>query len=212
MKDRIGFWLKHVLWVLLGMGVFFLVLLPWVSNFTSLSQSWDYNAFDNYSDYVWGLLPFTCVIANILVQKEYVEGGARELLTQDYADIVMSIVNTVLQVLMFLPLYIYFEDDSGMVTDLLAEIVLIVFVMNGISMAITYGLKEPAITILLMLGYTVISNGKVLELMEDVVLPFRIHVNQGQGMNSPYYMNFLLVGLLAWVVGVIQSLRRRSVC
>ncbi|MCI5883294.1 MAG: hypothetical protein MRZ84_04590 [Eubacterium sp.] len=44
---------------------------------------------------------------------------------------------------------------------------MIIFLMNGIGMAATYLTREPAITVLITLGYTVISNGKMFELISE---------------------------------------------
>ena len=207
MKHRMLFWLKNVRWILVGMVAFFLILLPWLSKLTSENQLWDYNTFNNYVTYLYGTLPFACVIANLLIQKEYVDGGAREILIKDHADIGMTLTNTILQMVMFLALYIYFDDSYGEVTNLLTEIVVITFFMNGIAMAVTYVTREPAITILLTLGYTVICNGKIFELVSEVVIPWRITTIRGEGLDSPYYVNFLVIGIVAWVIGITQAMR-----
>lgn len=207
MKHRMLFWLKNVRWILVGMVAFFLILLPWLSKLTSENQLWDYNTFNNYVTYLYGTLPFACVIANLLIQKEYVDGGAREILIKDHADIGMTLTNTILQMVMFLALYFYFDDSYGEVTNLLTEIVVITFFMNGIAMAVTYVTREPAITILLTLGYTVICNGKIFELVSEVVIPWRITTIRGEGLDSPYYVNFLVIGIVAWVIGITQAMR-----
>ena len=207
MKHRMLFWLKNVRWILVGMVAFFLILLPWLSKLTSENQLWDYNTFNNYVTYLYGTLPFACVIANLLIQKEYVDGGAREILIKDHADIGMTLTNTILQMVMFLALYFYFDDSYGEVTNLLTEIVVITFFMNGIEMAVTYVTREPAITILLTLGYTVICNGKIFELVSEVVIPWRITMIRGEGLDSPYYVNFLVIGIVAWVIGITQAMR-----
>ena len=207
MKHRMLFWLKNVRWILGGMVAFFLILLPWLSKLTSENQLWDYNTFNNYVTYLYGTLPFACVIANLLIQKEYVDGGAREILIKDHADIGMTLTNTILQMVMFLALYFYFDDSYGEVTNLLTEIVVITFFMNGIAMAVTYVTREPAITILLTLGYTVICNGKIFELVSEVVIPWRITTIRGEGLDSPYYVNFLVIGIVAWVIGITQAMR-----
>lgn len=207
MKHRMLFWLKNVRWILVGMVAFFLILLPWLSKLTSENQLWDYNTFNNYVTYLYGTLPFACVIANLLIQKEYVDGGAREILIKDHADIGMTLTNTILQMVMFLALYFYFDDSYGEVTNLLTEIVVITFFMNGIAMAVTYVTREPAITILLTLGYTVICNGKIFELVSEVVIPWRIATIRGEGLDSPYYVNFLVIGIVAWVIGITQAMR-----
>ena len=188
-------------------GSVFLILLPWLSKLTSENQLWDYNTFNNYVTYLYGTLPFACVIANLLIQKEYVDGGAREILIKDHADIGMTLTNTILQMVMFLALYFYFDDSYGEVTNLLTEIVVITFFMNGIAMAVTYVTREPAITILLTLGYTVICNGKIFELVSEVVIPWRITTIRGEGLDSPYYVNFLVIGIVAWVIGITQAMR-----
>ena len=211
MKHRMLFWLKNVRWILVGMVAFFLILLPWLSKLTSENQLWDYNTFNNYVTYLYGTLPFACVIANLLIQKEYVDGGAREILIKDHADIGMTLTNTILQMVMFLALYFYFDDSYGEVTNLLTEIVVITFFMNGISMAVTYVTREPAITILLTLGYTVICNGKIFELVSEVVIPWRITTIRGEGLDSPYYVNFLVIGIVAWVIGITQAMRGKIV-
>lgn len=211
MKHRMLFWLKNVRWILVGMVAFFLILLPWLSKLTSENQLWDYNTFNNYVTYLYGTLPFACVIANILIQKEYVDGGAREILIKDHADIGMTLTNTILQMVMFLALYFYFDDSYGEVTNLLTEIVVITFFMNGIAMAVTYVTREPAITILLTLGYTVICNGKIFELVSEVVIPWRITTIRGEGLDSPYYVNFLVIGIVAWVIGITQAMRGKIV-
>lgn len=211
MKHRMLFWLKNVRWILVGMVAFFLILLPWLSKLTSENQLWDYNTFNNYVTYLYGTLPFACVIANILIQKEYVDGGAREILIKDHADIGMTLTNTILQMVMFLALYFYFDDSYGDVTNLLTEIVVITFFMNGIAMAVTYVTREPAITILLTLGYTVICNGKIFELVSEVVIPWRITTIRGEGLDSPYYVNFLVIGIVAWVIGITQAMRGKIV-
>ena len=211
MKHRMLFWLKNVRWILVGMVAFFLILLPWLSKLTSENQLWDYNTFNNYVTYLYGTLPFACVIANLLIQKEYVDGGAREILIKDHADIGMTLTNTILQMVMFLALYIYFDDSYGEVTNLLTEIVVITFFMNGIAMAVTYVTREPAITILLTLGYTVICNGKIFELVSEVVIPWRITTIRGEGLDSPYYVNFLVVGIVAWAIGITQAMRGKIV-
>ena len=205
------FWLKNVRWILVGMVAFFLILLPWLSKLTSENQLWDYNTFNNYVTYLYGTLPFACVIANLLIQKEYVDGGAREILIKDHADIGMTLTNTILQMVMFLALYFYFDDSYGEVTNLLTEIVVITFFMNGIAMAVTYVTREPAITILLTLGYTVICNGKIFELVSEVVIPWRITTIRGEGLDSPYYVNFLVIGIAAWVIGITQAMRGKIV-
>lgn len=205
------FWLKNVRWILVGMVAFFLILLPWLSKLTSENQLWDYNTFNNYVTYLYGTLPFACVIANLLIQKEYVDGGAREILIKDHADIGMTLTNTILQMVMFLALYFYFDDSYGEVTNLLTEIVVITFFMNGIAMAVTYVTREPAITILLTLGYTVICNGKIFELVSEVVIPWRITTIRGEGLDSPYYVNFLVIGIVAWVIGITQAMRGKIV-
>lgn len=207
MKHRMLFWLKNVRWILVGMVAFFLILLPWLSKLTSENQLWDYNTFNNYVTYLYGTLPFACVIANLLIQKEYVDGGAREILIKDHADIGMTLTNTILQMVMFLALYFYFDDSYGEVTNLLTEIVVITFFMNGIAMAVTYVTREPAITILLTLGYTVICNGKIFELVSEVVIPWRITTIRGEGLDSPYYVNFWVIGIVAWVIGITQAMR-----
>lgn len=207
MKHRMLFWLKNVRWILVGMVALFLILLPWLSKLTSENQLWDYNTFNNYVTYLYGTLPFACVIANLLIQKEYVDGGAREILIKDHADIGMTLTNTILQMVMFLALYFYFDDSYGEVTNLLTEIVVITFFMNGIAMAVTYVTREPAITILLTLGYTVICNGKIFELVSEVVIPWRITTIRGEGLDSPYYVNFLVIGIVAWVIGITQAMR-----
>ena len=207
MKHRMLFWLKNVRWILVGMVAFFLILLPWLSKLTSENQLWDYNTFNNYVTYLYGTLPFACVIANLLIQKEYVDGGAREILIKDHADIGMTLINTILQMVMFLALYFYFDDSYGEDTNLLTEIVVITFFMNGIAMAVTYVTREPAITILLTLGYTVICNGKIFELVSEVVIPWRITTIRGEGLDSPYYVNFLVIGIVAWVIGITQAMR-----
>ena len=211
MKHRMLFWLKNVRWILVGMVAFFLILLPWLSKVTSENQLWDYNTFNNYVTYLYGTLPFACVIANLLIQKEYVDGGAREILIKDHADIGMTLTNTILQMVMFLALYFYFDDSYGEVTNLLTEIVVITFFMNGIAMAVTYVTREPAITILLTLGYTVICNGKIFELVSEVVIPWRITTIRGEGLDSPYYVNFLVIGIAAWVIGITQAMRGKIV-
>lgn len=211
MKHRMLFWLKNVRWILVGMVAFFLILLPWLSKLTSENQLWDYNTFNNYVTYLYGTLPFACVIANLLIQKEYVDGGAREILIKDHADIGMTLTNTILQMVMFLALYFYFDDSYGEVTNLLTEIVVITFFMNGIAMAVTYVTREPAITILLTLGYTVICNGKIFELVSEVVIPWRITTIRGEGLDSPYYVNFLVVGIVAWAIGITQAMRGKIV-
>lgn len=211
MKHRMLFWLKNVRWILVGMVAFFLILLPWLSKLTSENQLWDYNTFNNYVTYLYGTLPFACVIANLLIQKGYVDGGAREILIKDHADIGMTLTNTILQMVMFLALYFYFDDSYGEVTNLLTEIVVITFFMNGIAMAVTYVTREPAITILLTLGYTVICNGKIFELVSEVVIPWRITTIRGEGLDSPYYVNFLVIGIVAWVIGITQAMRGKIV-
>lgn len=211
MKHRMLFWLKNVRWILVGMVAFFLILLPWLSKLTSENQLWDYNTFNNYVTYLYGTLPFACVIANLLIQKEYVDGGAREILIKDHADIGMTLTNTILQMVMFLALYFYFDDSYGEVTNLLTEIVVITFFMNGIAMAVTYVTREPAITILLTLGYTVICNGKIFELVSEAVIPWRITTIRGEGLDSPYYVNFLVIGIVAWVIGITQAMRGKIV-
>lgn len=211
MKHRMLFWLKNVRWILVGMVAFFLILLPWLSKLISENQLWDYNTFNNYVTYLHGTLPFACVIANLLIQKEYVDGGAREILIKDHADIGMTLTNTILQMVMFLALYFYFDDSYGEVTNLLTEIVVITFFMNGIAMAVTYVTREPAITILLTLGYTVICNGKIFELVSEVVIPWRITTIRGEGLDSPYYVNFLVIGIVAWVIGITQAMRGKIV-
>ncbi len=211
MKHRMLFWVKNVRWILVGMVAFFLILLPWLSKLTSENQLWDYNTFNNYVTYLYGTLPFACVIANLLIQKEYVDGGAREILIKDHADIGMTLTNTILQMVMFLALYFYFDDSYGEVTNLLTEIVVITFFMNGIAMAVTYVTREPAITILLTLGYTVICNGKIFELVSEVVIPWRITTIRGEGLDSPYYVNFLVIGIAAWVIGITQAMRGKIV-
>ena len=211
MKHRMLFWLKNVRWILVGMVAFFLILLPWLSKLTSENQLWDYNTFNNYVTYLYGTLPFACVIANLLIQKEYVDGGAREILIKDHADIGMTLTNTILQMVMFLALYFYFDDSYGEVTNLLTEIVVITFFMNGIAMAVTYVTREPAITILLTLGYTVICNGKIFELVSEVVIPWRITTIRGEGLDSPYYVNFLVIGIVAWVIGITQAIEGKIV-
>lgn len=211
MKHRMLFWLKNVRWILVGMVAFFLILLPWLSKLTSENQLWDYNTFNNYVTYLYGTLPFACVIANLLIQKEYVDGGAREILIKDHADIGMTLTNTILQMVMFWALYFYFDDSYGEVTNLLTEIVVITFFMNGIAMAVTYVTREPAITILLTLGYTVICNGKIFELVSEVVIPWRITTIRGEGLDSPYYVNFLVIGIVAWVIGITQAMRGKIV-
>ena len=211
MKHRMLFWLKNVRWILVGMVAFFLILLPWLSKLTSENQLWDYNTFNNYVTYLYGTLPFACVIANLLIQKEYVDGGAREILIKDHADIGMTLTNTILQMVMFLALYFYFDDSYGEVTNLLTEIVVITFFMNGIAMAVTYVTREPAITILLTLGYTVICNGKIFELVSEVVIPWRITTIRGEGLDSPYYVNFLVIGIVAWVIGITRAMRGKIV-
>lgn len=211
MKHRMLFWLKNVRWILVGMVAFFLILLPWLSKLTSENQLWDYNTFNNYVTYLYGTLPFACVIANLLIQKEYVDGGAREILIKDHADIGMTLTNTILQMVMFLALYFYFDDSYGEVTNLLTEIVVITFFMNGIAMAVTYVTREPAITILLTLGYTVICNGKIFELVSEVVIPWRITTIRREGLDSPYYVNFLVIGIVAWVIGITQAMRGKIV-
>lgn len=193
------------------MVLFFLIVLPWISKITSEYQQWDFDTLNNYSTYLYGTLPFTCVIANLLVQKEYVEGGAREVLLKDNADIAMAIINTILQILMFLPIYLYFDDSSGNVTNLLSEIFMIIFLMNGIGMAATYLTREPAITVLITLGYTVISNGKMFELISEAAIPWRITAICGEGVDSPYYLNFLIAGMIAWSIGITLAARRRVV-
>ena len=205
------FWLKNVRWILVGMVAFFLILLPWLSKLTSENQLWDYNTFNNYVTYLYGTLPFACVIANLLIQKEYVDGGAREILIKDHADIGMTLTNTILQMVMFLALYFYFDDSYGEVTNLLTEIVVITFFMNGIAMAVTYVTREPAITILLTLGYTVICNGKIFELVSEVVIPWRITTIRGEGLDSPYYVNFLVIGIVAWAIGITQAMKGKIV-
>lgn len=211
MKHRMLFWVKNVRWILVGMVAFFLILLPWLSKLISENQLWDYNTFNNYVTYLYGTLPFACVIANLLIQKEYVDGGAREILIKDHADIGMTLTNTILQMVMFLALYFYFDDSYGEVTNLLTEIVVITFFMNGIAMAVTYVTREPAITILLTLGYTVICNGKIFELVSEVVIPWRITTIRGEGLDSPYYVNFLVVGIVAWAIGITQAMRGKIV-
>lgn len=193
------------------MVLFFLIVLPWISKITSEYQQWDFDTLNNYSTYLYGTLPFTCVIANLLVQKEYVEGGAREVLLKDNADIAMAIINTILQILMFLPIYLYFDDSSGNVTNLLSEIFMIIFLMNGIGMAATYLTREPAITVLITLGYTVISNGKMFELISEAAIPWRITAICGEGVDSPYYLNFLIAGMIAWSIGITLAAKRRVV-
>ena len=211
MKHRMLFWLKNVRWILVGMVAFFLILLPWLSKLISENQLWDYNTFNNYVTYLYGTLPFACVIANLLIQKEYVDGGAREILIKDHADIGMTLTNTILQMVMFLALYLHFDDSYGEVTNLLTEIVVITFFMNGIAMAVTYVTREPEITILLTLGYTIICNGKIFELVSEVVIPWRITTIRGEGLDSPYYVNFLVVGIVAWAIGITQAMRGKIV-
>lgn len=193
------------------MVLLFLIVLPWISKITSEYQQWDFDTLNNYSTYLYGTLPFTCVIANLLVQKEYVEGGAREVLLKDNADIAMAIINTILQILMFLPICLYFDDSSGNVTNLLSEIFMIIFLMNGIGMAATYLTREPAITVLITLGYTVISNGKMFELISEAAIPWRITAICGEGVDSPYYLNFLIAGMIAWSIGITLAAKRRVV-
>ena len=193
MKHRMLFWLKNVRWILVGMVAFFLILLPWLSKLTSENQLWDYNTFNNYVTYLYGTLPFACVIANLLIH------------------IGMTLTNTILQMVMFLALYFYFDDSYGEVTNLLTEIVVITFFMNGIAMAVTYVTREPAITILLTLGYTVICNGKIFELVSEVVIPWRITTIRGEGLDSPYYVNFLVIGIVAWAIGITQAMKGKIV-
>lgn len=207
MKDRMCFWLKNIRWILIGMVLFFLVFLPWLSNLASQNQLWEYDAWNNYSTYLYGTLPFLCVIANLFIHREYVETGSGELLFNDRADVWMTIFNTILQVVLFLPLYFYFDDSTGDVTNLLTEIVLIVFFMNGVAMALTYVTKEPALTILFTLGYTVISNSKIFELMDEVVAPWTITTISTEGVGSSYGMNFVIAGVLAWIIGIIAAVR-----
>ena len=75
MKHRMLFWVKNVRWILVGMVAFFLILLPWLSKLISENQLWDYNTFNNYVTYLYGTLPFACVIANLLIQKDYFADG-----------------------------------------------------------------------------------------------------------------------------------------
>lgn len=88
---------------------------------------------------------------------------------------------------------------------------MIIFLMNGIGMAATYLTKEPAITVLITLGYTVISNGKMFELISEAAIPWRITAICGEGVDSPYYLNFLIAGMIAWSIGITLAAKRRVV-
>lgn len=185
------------------------MILPWAANIASKNHMWDYDAYDNYYRYLYTTLPFLCMIPNLMIQKEYVEGGAREILSRDHADIWMSIINTILQQVAFLFLYIWFDDSTGDVTKLWMEIFLIILFMNGMSMLITYITKEPVFTILIAVGYTIISNSdKLFELMNVSSMPWTLTMIQ-EGTDSSCYMEFAMAGVAAWGVAIAISRKRR---
>lgn len=210
MGDKLSFWMKKNRWMLSGTIFFLVVILPWIANLTSKNHMWEYDAYNNYFRYVYRILPFLCILPNLLIQKEYVEGGAREIIYKDHADIWMSIINVILQQMAFFLLYIWFDDSRGQVTELLMEIFLIIFFMNGMSMVITYTGREPILTIVMVLGYTIISNSeKLFELMNCLVMPWTLNRIQ-EGTGSLACTGFAVVGSAAWVVGIFKSRKRNG--
>lgn len=138
------------------------------------------------------------------------EGGAREIIYKDYADIWMSIINPILLQISCFVLYLWFDDSTGELTELLMEIFLIIFFMNGISMAVTYIGREPVLTIVMALGYTIISNSdQLFELMNHLVMPWTLNGIQ-DGTGSLSCTGFAVVGSVGWVVGIFQSRKRNG--
>lgn len=56
-------------------------------------------------------------------------------------------------------------------------------------------------------GYMCVMKG----LISEAAIPWRITAICGEGVDSPYYLNFLIAGMIAWSIGITLAAKRRVV-
>lgn len=210
MLNRIVFWLKYIKWIYIGLLVMFFVILPLLCIYIYPGGLNQYEAYDQYVDFVYIFFPFFCVFPSILIHSEYIEGKHRELFYGEHYDLVLSVTLTVLVIVPFFLLYIMFPDYLADVADLLTQIAFIAFFMNGVVLFVDYLFYNTSITILFVLIYLVLANSaKIFEIFYEGLDPYFITSLQKGGIDSPYASGFLGVGFLGWIIGVVRSYYRK---
>ncbi len=194
---------------LLNMGLLFFVplmvyymLIPilicaFVQNPLTGSEAYDY-----LEQFGYFVVPIFSTWWVHMFLKEYVEGDGREVLLLGGGIASLSFMFFLLHSITLLPMYLFFDNTQGEVTELFLQFQIISFLMCGITLYASTMLKSISLSALIVMAYCAWSNVVSQNLDQFDSWKFtNMRPDYFWGDNS----KFLLIGIVFWVLGVLQS-------
>lgn len=178
------------------------VFIPLAAWSLGRNEMQTFDALERVSDISYSLVPILATWWNYMIHKEYVEGDGREVLLLGGGISTMTFIFYVLNVLSFLPIFIFFNDMNSGVMDLFLQMVLISFLTCGMAFFFTFMLKSISLSALAIMAFCVLSNAPSERFQQ-----YQFSILEG---NPEWFKDgtlFLFAGVAFWVIGFVQTKR-----
>ncbi len=205
-----------------GMGIYF--FLPFVGYFLFIplcvmAQNIGVEdmsiRFYNAQAVCYQFVPMLSTIWIFLFHKEYVEGEGREILILGKGISALTFLFWIVNIICFLPGFVFFDYSTGQAGTLLCEMILVSFVFCGLAFFLNFALESTALTMLVLMFYTMLSNVNLENFMalnteatqaQDVAKYFYTILIDG-GFSSAEAPTYIAIGTLFWLFGLLEARR-----
>lgn len=199
--------LERIYLLIRGMKFFFLipfagyyVLIPFVAWSLGRNTMGTEDALERVSEISYSLVPVLATWWNYMVHREYVEGDGREVLLLGGGVSTMTFLFYILNILSFLPVFLFFHDMESGIMDLFLQMSLISFMTCGMAFFLTFMLKSISLSALAVMAFCVLSNVSS-ERLQD----YQFSMLRG---NPEWFKDgelFLFAGIIFWIIGSVQA-------
>lgn len=199
--------LERVYLQIRGMKLFFLIpfagyyiLIPLVVWCLGKNTMGTGDALERVAEISYSLVPILATWWNYMVHKEYVEGDGREVLLLGGGVSTMTFLFYILNILSFLPVFLFFHDMESGIMDLFLQMSLISFMTCGMAFFLTFMLKSISLSALAVMAFCVLSNVSS-ERLQD----YQFSMLRG---NPEWFKDgelFLFTGIIFWIIGSVQA-------
>ncbi len=195
---------KNMKWMFFIPLIVFYILIPLMAYAYTLGPRTPEDINTTLVDVSYFYVPVVSVWWLYLSLKEYLEGEGNELLVMSGGIGAMSAVFFCATVISFSPVFLFYDNSMGEITDLFLQMTVASFLMYGVVLAAAFAFRSVAVAILAALCYAILGTSTVEEfsLIEYGSM-------QGSVMWFHEAMPLVMLGTVFWVYGILCSRRYR---
>lgn len=180
----------------------FYIFIPLMAYAFSSNRLFPFDLNTSLVDVSYLFVPAFSVWWLYLSLKEYLEGEGNELLVMSGGVGAVSAVFFCATVVSWLPVFLFYDDSTGEITDLFMQMIVASFLMYGVVLAVSFLFRSVATAILAALCYAILGTSAVEKFSF-------IEYGRMQGNKMWFDMALPLIGLgiVFWIYGIHRSKR-----